>query len=73
MDETSFDGALRIPRSSLMGRLEEIPRDREVIVLCRIGIQSRAIIRELRDMGFDNLLGLEGGTFAWKYGIEGGP
>jgi adenylyltransferase/sulfurtransferase len=73
MDETSFRGALHIPRSRLMRRLGEIPRDREVIVLCRIGIQSREIIRELRDLGFDNLLCLEGGAFAWKYGIEGGP
>jgi len=70
---TSFEGSLRIPRSKVMSRISEIPRDREVIVLCRIGIQSREVIRQLRELGFDNLLNLEGGTIAWKYDIEVGP
>jgi len=61
---------LRIPRSEVLRRISEIPRDREVIVLCRIGAQSRELIRELRDLGFDNLINLEGGTIAWKYGID---
>jgi adenylyltransferase/sulfurtransferase len=68
-----FEGALRIPRSKIRSRISEIPRDREVIVLCRIGIQSREVIRQLRELGFDNLLNLEGGTIAWKYDIEVGP
>jgi adenylyltransferase/sulfurtransferase len=68
-----FEGALRIPRSKIWSRISEIPRDREVIVLCRIGIQSREIIRRLQELGFGNLLNLEGGTIAWKYDIEVGP
>ena len=61
---------LRIPKSEIMKRISEIPRDREVIVLCRIGIQGRELIRELQDLGFDNLINLEGGTIAWKYDID---
>lgn len=34
---------------------------------------DRAIIHELRDRGFLNLLNLEGGTIAWKYGIDIAP
>jgi adenylyltransferase/sulfurtransferase len=70
VDEIYDGGALRIPKNEIMSRISEIPRDREVIVLCRIGIQSRELIRELRGLGFDNLINLEGGTIAWKYGIE---
>jgi adenylyltransferase/sulfurtransferase len=70
VSEVFANDILRIPRSELMNRISEIPRDREVIVLCRIGAQSREIIRELRDLGFDNLINLEGGTIAWKYGID---
>lgn len=72
-DETegaSFQADLSIPRNRITSRNSEIPRDREVIVLCRIGIQSQEVIRQLRELGFDNLLNLEGGTVAWKYGID---
>ena len=46
---TSFEGALRIPRSKIRSRISEVPRDREVIVLCRIGIKSQEVIRQLRE------------------------
>jgi len=69
-DELTFKEALRIPMSQVMGRTSEIPRDREVIVLCRIGIQSREVIRRLQGLGFTSLFNLEGGTIAWKYDIE---
>jgi rhodanese-related sulfurtransferase len=39
-------------------------------VLCRVGIQGRELIREMQDLGFDNLINLEGGTIAWKYDID---
>lgn len=64
------EGVLCIPLNEIMSRISEIPKDREVIVLCRIGVQSRALIRELRGLGYDNLINLEGGTIAWKYGID---
>lgn len=69
-DELTFKEALRIPMSQVMGRTSEIPRDREVIVLCRVGIQSMWVIRRLQGLGFTSLLNLEGGTIAWKYDIE---
>lgn len=72
-DDLFGEDVIRIPMSEIMSRTSEIPRDREVIVLCRVGIQSRAIIHELRDRGFSNLLNLEGGTIAWKYGIDIAP
>ena len=69
-NKISAEGVLRIPKSEIISRISEIPRDREVIVLCRIGIQGREIIRKLRELGFDNLINLEGGTIAWKYDID---
>jgi sulfur-carrier protein adenylyltransferase/sulfurtransferase len=64
-----FPETLRLSKSEVLRRMPEIPRDREVIVLCRIGIQSREIIRELQDFGFTNLINLEGGTISWINGI----
>lgn len=69
-DEPTFKEALRIPMSQVMDRTSEIPRDREVIVLCRIGIQSQEVIRRLQGLGFTSLLNLEGGTIAWRYDTE---
>ena len=68
--EPTFKEALRIPMSQIMDRTSEIPRDREVIVLCRAGIQSQEVIRRLQSLGFTSLLNLEGGTIAWRYDTE---
>jgi len=36
-EETHFEGALNIPFSDLAARMDEIPKDRPVIVHCRLG------------------------------------
>jgi len=45
-------GALTIPLKELRGRLDEIPRDREILVSCRSGQRSYMAVRILLQNGF---------------------
>jgi NADPH-dependent 2,4-dienoyl-CoA reductase/sulfur reductase-like enzyme/rhodanese-related sulfurtransferase len=47
------DGFINIPLDELRGRLEEIPRDRPVCVMCQSGLRSYIACRILMQHGFD--------------------
>ena len=58
--------ALHIPMADVNNRIDEIPRDKMVVVLCRSGKRAVAVANILcTENGFKNLLVLEGGILAW--------
>ncbi len=59
-------GGQLLPMSELPSRLNEIPRDKDVVVYCEKGIRSVITIQRLESAGFDNLINLMGGMYAWK-------
>jgi adenylyltransferase/sulfurtransferase len=62
-------GGTLIPVGEVVQRLEEIRRDVPVVVHCRSGARSAAVINALKSRyGFTNLIDLRGGILA--YGRE---
>lgn len=59
-----------IPMGDLPGRVEELPRDKTIVVICRVGGRSAQVTQWLRSQGFDNATNLEGGTNAWATHID---
>jgi rhodanese-related sulfurtransferase len=45
--------------------VDDIERDREVVVYCSIGHRSGKVARRMRQMGFVNVRNLHGGIFSW--------
>lgn len=58
-------GALNIPFGQLAGRLDEISRDQEIILLCRSGVRSARAVGILLSAGFQQVKNLKGGLNAW--------
>lgn len=58
-------GATRIPGGRVRWRLEEVPRDREVLVHCQSGARSAVVASLLRASGHERVVELEGGYPAW--------
>ena len=58
-------GAYHIPMGEIMERMDEIVKDKKVVVHCRSGARSANVIGFLETQGFDNLYNLEGGILAW--------
>ena len=65
-------GGLHIPLAELSGRLNEIPRDQEVVVYCRSGGRSAWAVAHLARSGFERVTNLKGGLEMWKRRIGGG-
>ena len=60
----NIDGIL-IPLGEIPSRMNEIPKNKKVIVHCRSGVRSANAIQFLEQNGYDNLHNLEGGIIAW--------
>ena len=58
-------GALRHPLSVVLWRLDELPRDTKVILICRQGYSSILAAAQLQELGFRDATDVEGGFEAW--------
>jgi rhodanese-related sulfurtransferase len=65
LQQVSVTGALHIPLGDLHYRLEEIPRDRDVYVLCHVGQRSAIATEFLRHLGHERVWNIRGGIVGW--------
>jgi rhodanese-related sulfurtransferase len=54
----------------LPARLAELPRGRDVVVVCHHGVRSRLAARFLAGAGFDPVWNLAGGVEAWAADVD---
>jgi len=60
-----------IPMNSIPDRVEEISRDKKVIVMCRSGKRSAHIVAYLKKVhNYDNVYNLKGGILAYSDEID---
>ena len=58
-------GAVLLPLGRLSGRMQDLPRDRELLLMCRTGGRSHNATRYLAANGFENVTNVSGGIVAW--------
>ncbi|MBI4410849.1 MAG: molybdopterin-synthase adenylyltransferase MoeB [Gemmatimonadetes bacterium] len=63
-------GARLIPLGQLSDHLDDVPRDRDVVVHCRTGGRSARAVRQLLDAGHERVWNLTGGIRAWVEQID---
>ncbi len=69
-DIVNIHGKL-IPKGVIKEHVDEINRQKQVVVYCRSGKRSADVIRDLQDKyGFENLYNLKGGILAWAKEID---
>jgi rhodanese-related sulfurtransferase len=61
----SIPQSINIPRDELRDRIGELPKDRDLVVVCRTGVRSYAACRVLKQSGFERLLNLSGGMMSY--------
>ena len=54
----------------LIERLDEVEKDKILIVVCHHGIRSRMVARYLIAKGFVNVINLTGGIDAWSNNVD---
>ncbi len=58
---------LRIPLGEMRRRFKEVPRDRPVVIICKLGSRAWSAFSILSQAGYTNIEILEGGFSAWPY------
>ncbi len=73
-DICKIEGAKLIPMSQIMneniGVLENIEKDKKIVLHCHTGARSAAVLQILKNKGFKNLKNLVGGIDAWSNEID---
>jgi len=69
-DTAKIEGSVLIPLGQLPGRLEEVPKDRPVVVHCLAGGRSAKAVEYLLNHGFTDVRNMEGGIRAWSLQID---
>ena len=59
-----------LPLRSLPEAIEDLPREREIVVVCHHGVRSFHAAAWLKRAGFDRVRNLRGGVAAWADQIE---
>lgn len=59
-------GVALIPLDQLSNRMNEVPKDKKVLIICRSGNRSAKGTSLLRSNGFDNVYNVTGGMMAWR-------
>lgn len=54
-----IEGAINIPVDQLRGRMNELPKDKEIVIYCQVGLRGNVAYRQLVNSGFKarNLIG----------------
>jgi len=61
----AIDGSSLIPLEDLGRRMDELPRDKDIVVYCRVGNRSAYACAHLARMGY-SVKNLEGGIMLWN-------
>jgi NADPH-dependent 2,4-dienoyl-CoA reductase/sulfur reductase-like enzyme/rhodanese-related sulfurtransferase/two-component sensor histidine kinase len=64
-DYISIPASIHIPLNSLRGRLHQLPKNREIIICCRSGVNAYEALRIFKANGYNNVKVLEGGILTY--------
>ena len=67
-DELRAPGAVLMPMSSFTERLNELPPDRPLMIVCHMGSRSAAVTGFLARAGRTDVVNVAGGMDAWERG-----
>lgn len=59
-------GSLLLPLQALHQRIDELPKDKTVVCVCRSGSRSQSACGMLSQQGFSDVINLRGGMIGWK-------
>jgi rhodanese-related sulfurtransferase len=65
-----IDGSLLLPLGQIPARHEELPRDRDLVLVCHHGSRSQHAAMWLAGNGYANLHNLSGGVEAWAVDVD---
>lgn len=65
----TIDGAVNIPLDEIRNRMDEFPKDKEIIIFCKVGLRGYLACRILMQNGYNNVRNLSGGYTTYSSAI----
>jgi rhodanese-related sulfurtransferase len=65
-EERHIPGATFIPLDQLPQRFSEVPKQGNVLIICRSGSRSNQAVALLREKGYSNVQSVTGGMLDWQ-------
>ena len=65
-ESTRIQGAQLIPIHELRDRINEVPKDKPVMTICRSGKRSVLAVNVLREAGWQQVANINGGLLRWR-------
>ena len=69
-DICHLTGSELVPMRKIQQVAEAFDKNREIVVICHHGIRSRHVAYYLEQIGFNNVINLEGGVERWANEID---
>ena len=66
-DQVRLPGSTFIPLGALRSRIDELPKDKEIIAFCKISLRGYEAAIILKAAGFENVRVMDGGVVMWPY------
>jgi rhodanese-related sulfurtransferase len=60
-------GSTLIPLGALRSRLNELPKDKEIVAFCKISLRGYEAARILEGAGYQHVRVMDGGVVAWPF------
>lgn len=57
----SIEGAVNIPLDNLRKRIHEVPKDKDIVLFCAVGLRGYLALRILKGRGYERVRNLSGG------------
>ena len=64
--EVHAQGARLMPLSEFESTFSSLPKDQEIVLICRSGARSGRAAQYLLDQGYSSVANTTGGTLAWQ-------
>ncbi len=72
-EQVRLPGATLIPLGALRGRLDELPKAKDIVAFCKISLRGYEAALILKAAGFDQVRVMDGGIAMWPFEKSSGP
>ena len=66
----AIEGSTLMPLSSVPARVGELPKDRDLVLVCHHGNRSQRAAAWLEQQGYSQLFNLQGGVEGWASDVD---
>ncbi len=71
-DTVGIDGSILLPLGQLRERMNELPRDKEIVTFCKVSLRGYEACKILEAGGFEDVKFMDGGIATWPYELVRG-